>query len=43
MEEEYETLDPDDELAPIKIKIENIKNACWAQQKDSNFLPFYSD
>jgi len=41
--DEYETLDPDDELAPIRIKIENIKNACRASQKDSAFLPFFSD
>lgn len=27
-EEEYDTYDPEDELAPIKLKIENIKNAC---------------
>ena len=42
-EEEYDTYDPEDELAPIKLKIENIKNACWAAQRDSTILPFYSD
>lgn len=31
-EEEYQTYDPDDELAPIYMKMEQIKNACRAAQ-----------